>query len=210
MKIKIQQGFNAAAAALGLSILTACTAPPRDGASLSARSGLRPLTAGEINLAQSMFDNTIDYSQVYIKTSALPLRSKAYNSIIRINPSEYSPDFSSAPLDSRRTFIHEMEHMRQEQNGIDLVGSAIGIFFEGGYHQAKGYDYGDVRLIERFTDLNIEQKATLVEDFYHARQEYPALVFQSHKDNSCSFQRDALRVLKPQLPALKTSPECDR
>jgi len=209
MKKITLQGFNAAAAALGLGVLTACTAPPRDNASLVLRSSLRQLTPGEINLAKSMFSNTIDYSRVYIKTSALPLRSKAFNGIIRFAPKDYSPDFSNASLSARKTFIHEMEHMRQEQSGIDLVSSAIGLFFEGGYHNAQGYNYGDVRQIDKFSNLNIEQKATLTEDFYWAREEFPTHVFQAHQDNNCSFQRDALKILKGHLPNLKTSPECE-
>jgi len=209
---KLKQGFNAAAAAIGLSILVACatTKSPVPDPPPSAPSGLRTLTSGEIVLvARTVFADTIDYSDVYIKTKNLPSRSKAFNGIIRFSTHDYSDDFSRENLSKRTTFIHELEHMRQEQTGTNLIFSAIGLFIQGFYKDNKAYDYGDVTSIERFSELNIKQKAKLTGDFYAACESYPDFTSKIFKSNNCDFQRDSAKVLNDHLPQLQICPGCN-
>lgn len=209
MNKKIKQGFNAAAAAIGLSILVACIASPDSGDNGMLSGDLRTLSCDEVDLAKTVFADTIDYSTVYIKTTDFPSGSKAYNGIMRFSEGDYSKDFSSASLGKRGTFIHELEHMRQEQTGTNLILSAAGLFLRGGYINGSAYKYDDVENIESFSDLNIEQKAALTEHFYEKREKYKGLWSDRAKTENCAFQNNAGTLLRGHLPDLQTSPECD-
>lgn len=177
-------------------------------APLPASSGLRTLTPGELDMAKSVFADTIDYSKVFIKTTNLPRGSKAFHSIIRFSKGDYSKDFTNASLGKRGIFIHELEHLRQEQTGTNLIWAAAGIFFQGGYSKRRGYKYGDVADIQSFSELNIEQKAKLTEDFYETRERLKKITSEKYINENCDFQIDAAKVLRPHLPHIQVSPEC--
>ena len=209
MKKNIKQGFNAAAAAIGLSMIIACATTPPSGDDLSPSSGLRTLTPSDIDMAETVFAGAIDYSKVYIKTKDLPSRSKAYHSIIRFSEKDYVEDFSNASLDKRGIFIHELEHLRQEQSGTNLILAAASLFIRGLYSDNIAYNYGDVAAIESFEQLNIEQKASLTEHFYKKREKSQHLYSERFIDPNCGFQRDAARVLRDHIPNMQISASCD-
>jgi hypothetical protein len=83
----------------------------------------RTLTAGEIALAKAAFGNKIDYKTVKLcdGPGLEPLAHIAFakgNPAITVGPivyfkQDYCPDFSAAPMKSRRSFIHEMTHVWQ-------------------------------------------------------------------------------------------------
>jgi hypothetical protein len=82
----------------------------------------RSLTAGEIEIARSVFHDAIDYSQVrLIKRKWWPLQPR--NTImtpcgnLHFHPdgSTWSSDFSKEGIELQGLFIHEMTHVWQSQ-----------------------------------------------------------------------------------------------
>ncbi len=94
---------------------------------------LRRMTSGELTLARSIFENTIDYNKVWIhnekylpgqgeRTAMTPNGEMYYPDAV------YSSDFSSQSMPGEREtvagashlFIHEMMHVWQYQKGMQL------------------------------------------------------------------------------------------
>ena len=82
----------------------------------------RSLTAGEIELAQSIFGDAIDYSKVrLIEGKWWPLHPRraamAPMGNIWFHPvgGGWSEDFAKEPLDAQAFFIHELTHVWQAQ-----------------------------------------------------------------------------------------------
>ena len=82
----------------------------------------RPLTAGETDLARSVFGDAIDYSKVeLIKGKWWPFHPRnaamAPMGNIYFHPEGHvwSDDFSKEPLGTQGFFIHEMTHVWQTQ-----------------------------------------------------------------------------------------------
>jgi hypothetical protein len=82
----------------------------------------RPLTAGEIALARSVFGDSVDYSKVrMVKGKWWPFhpRNAAMAPMGNIwfhpNGGGWSDDFSAEPLGRQGFFIHEMTHVWQAQ-----------------------------------------------------------------------------------------------
>ena len=87
----------------------------------------RPLTTGEIDLARSIYRNTIDYAAVEVcdhKWAFFQPRHvvMAPSGRIHFHPHGglYRDDFAAAPLHEQGLFIHEMCHVWQHQRGIFL------------------------------------------------------------------------------------------
>jgi hypothetical protein len=83
----------------------------------------RPLTAGEIALARSVFGSAIDYSRIRLsKRKWWPLQPR--NTVmtpcgnLHFHPdgSTWSDDFSKEPLGLQGLFIHELTHVWQTQS----------------------------------------------------------------------------------------------
>jgi hypothetical protein len=84
--------------------------------------GARPLTSGEIALAQTMFGSAIDYARVHIvRRKWWPFQPRgiamAPTGNIHFHPASphYRDDFAAAPLSLQGMFIHEMTHVWQTQ-----------------------------------------------------------------------------------------------
>ena len=84
----------------------------------------RSLTAGEIELARSIFGEAVDYSRVrLIRGKWWPFHPRnaamAPMGNIWFHPVEggWSEDFSKEPLSRQGFFIHEMTHVWQAQRG---------------------------------------------------------------------------------------------
>jgi len=82
----------------------------------------RPLTAGETDLARSVFGGAIDYSQVrMIRRKWWPLQPKNYimtpSGNLHFHPTgnAWSDDFSKESIALQGLFIHEMTHVWQAQ-----------------------------------------------------------------------------------------------
>ncbi|WAT18366.1 vgr related protein [Aurantiacibacter sp. MUD11] len=88
--------------------------------------GERPLTAGEVTLARSIFGDAVDYSKVRIRRRKWaffqPKRvTMAPRGHIHFHPlgSAYCDDFAFEPTQRQALFIHEMTHVWQTQTRGD-------------------------------------------------------------------------------------------
>lgn len=88
----------------------------------------RSLTVDEIELARSVFGNAIDYAKVRIFARKWwPLQHRqvamAPDGNLWLSPkgSLYCDDFCERPLERQGLFIHEMTHVWQHQQGINLI-----------------------------------------------------------------------------------------
>jgi hypothetical protein len=82
----------------------------------------RPLTAGEIELAKSMFGDAIDYGPVrLVRRKWWPFQPRgivmAPTGNIHFHPADprWSDDFSASPLEMQGLLIHELTHVWQAQ-----------------------------------------------------------------------------------------------
>jgi hypothetical protein len=83
---------------------------------------MRPLTAGEVALARSVFGEAIDYSRVrMVRGKWWPFQPRntvmAPTGNIHFHPHDelWSDDFANEPLHRQGLFIHEMTHIWQTQ-----------------------------------------------------------------------------------------------
>lgn len=93
--------------------------------------GARLLTTGEIQLAQSVFLSTIDYSKVWIhRESYLPFNLQDNNTAMTPNGelyfrNQYHDDFSQSTDYMQHLFIHEMSHVWQRERGMNIIGRGL-------------------------------------------------------------------------------------
>lgn len=77
-------------------------------------------------------------------------------------------DFTEAPLAVLAVFVHELVHVWQAQNGVNLI---LAKLRAGDRAQSYAYDLSDNR---DFPMLNIEQQAMIVQDAFTAARGGPA------------------------------------
>jgi hypothetical protein len=124
---------------------------------------IRSLTPGETALAHEMFGAGLDPGQVRIL--AVPLLRRAFVAGPRLIvwPARALPaDFAQAPLAAQATFVHELTHVWQAQNGVALL---LAKLKAGDGPRAYAYD---LSLSPDFARLNIEQQAMVVEHAFLA------------------------------------------
>jgi hypothetical protein len=134
---------------------------------------LRRLTDGERTMVAEVFGQALDPRPV--RVLAAPLLKRAF---VAMGPLVVWPvrsawaDFSLAPLADRAVFVHELTHVWQAQNGVNLLFAKLQC---GDHPQAYVYRLDPTT---RFETLNIEQQAMAVEHAYLCRQgaaaPYPA------------------------------------
>ncbi|HBB30782.1 MAG TPA: hypothetical protein DDZ80_02255 [Cyanobacteria bacterium UBA8803] len=123
----------------------------------------RPLNSREIEVAKSVFGNSINYNLVRVDTKALlgpSWTGRAYVSFNTIN--------SWGPLENDK-LIHELTHVWQYQrDGAIYMPQAI-----HAQNSAAGYNYGGVTELQRrkniyqgITSFNREQQASIVQDYF--------------------------------------------
>lgn len=88
----------------------------------------RPLTPAETTLAQGVFGGAIDYSRVrIIARKWWPFQHRqvamAPDGNLWLSPKGtlYCDDFCRHPLERQGLFIHEMTHVWQHQQGVNLI-----------------------------------------------------------------------------------------
>lgn len=139
----------------------------------------RQLTAGEIGLLRPIFRDGIDYALVRVINNSFPLQPA--NVYMTPRGHVYAPgelwhdDFSSARESLRAVFVHEMTHVWQFANGMDLLGQGFIIFskYRGQYEMAYPYELVPG---QDLVDYGMEQQAPIIEDYFlitvdHARPE---------------------------------------
>ncbi|QIO07341.1 zinc protease [Acinetobacter shaoyimingii] len=148
----------------------------------------RNLTAGEIQMCQQIFKDSIDYSKVLLHRGILGFESEfaiTPNGEIFFPVSEYDnvQDFSKSKVsgESKCFFIHEMTHVWQYQQGLAnwLHGIKHGCkldYSSEAYsndlktNKLKGYvtDILGKDKEKKFNEFNMEQQAELIEMWFDA------------------------------------------
>src|SRR5947209_1685641 len=121
----------------------------------------RPLTPGEVEMAQSIFGNAIDYDRVrLIEGKWWPLQPRrsamAPMGDIWFHPDGggWTRDFAAEPLAAQAYFIHEMTHVWQAQKGGRFYLMLM-------RHPFCRYDYA-LKPGNPFRRYGIEQQAEIV------------------------------------------------
>lgn len=129
----------------------------------------RPLTPGEMALLRPIFRDGIDYAQVRVIDNSFPLQPA--NVYMTPRGHVYAPgdlwrsDFSAGSASARMVFVHEMTHVWQFANGMDLIGQGFVEFsrYRGQYEKAYPYELARGRDL---VDYGMEQQASIVEDYF--------------------------------------------
>ncbi len=143
---------------------------------------VRRLTAAERALAAEVFGAGLDAARVRIL--ALPVWNRAFvaGPGLIVWPARSAPrDFAEAPLHRQATFVHELTHVWQAQNGVHLL---IAKLRAGDSDAAYAYD---LEQGPAFAALNIEQQAMVVEHAFVAsrggRTPHPAALYAETRGN---------------------------
>ena len=130
---------------------------------------LRRLTPGERALGDEMFGAGLDTARV--RSLAIPVWPRAFvaGPGLIVWPARALPaDFARAPLARQATFVHELTHVWQAQNGVRLLLAKL----KAGDSPAA-YAYRLTPDLD-FLQLNIEQQAMVVEHAFLASRGAPA------------------------------------
>jgi hypothetical protein len=128
----------------------------------------RPLTAGEIAMLEPIFKDSLDYTHVRVINNSFAFQPA--NVYMTPRGHVYAPgdlweeDFSRMGR-KRAVFVHEMTHVWQHANGMDLVGQGVIEFtkYRGDYEKAYAYELDAAR---ELVDYGMEQQASIVEDYF--------------------------------------------
>lgn len=180
----------------------------------------RPLTAGEVKLAQSVFGDAIDYRRVKIfnrHNFGIPVDQGAMlmapNGNIYVTDSfAYKRDFSKERGFQQQSFIHEMTHVWQHQKGMNVRLAAIAAYVGHDFNYSSAYkiDDEDERDIGQ---LNLEQQAEAVEKYFIARETLEknncteaAIVFSSSLPRCADIREEKRELEKKLAPRLPLGP----
>lgn len=133
------------------------------------KDGLRLLTLGEINLAQTLYGSGIRYYEVWVhRGSYLPFNAQDFNTAMSPNgelyfmEGTYEDDYSMSnrtmPLvDGAHLFMHEMMHVWQHQRGMMVR-------MRGAFSWAVDYSYSLDK--SSLMDYGLEHQACIVSDYW--------------------------------------------
>lgn len=160
------------------------------------RFNRRRLTHGEIALAQSVYQGSLNYERIRIHKGKL-IPYVQYDKIamspfgtMHFPPALYVDDFSTASTTKQHLFIHEMAHIWQYQLGLKLWLDGAILTLKGGYQNNQCYVYQNcVTELQHFSDFNMEQQADLIADWFVFRntQNNPSVqkIMRDFIDNPC-------------------------
>lgn len=131
----------------------------------------RPLTAGEIEMAKTVFKDSIDYDKVRVHKGSyfwFNLQRKGVamtpNGHMYYLEDDHEEDFSilSGSKITRKTmFMHEMTHVWQHELGYSVRWHGLTVTIRG----PSAYQYTVVPG-QVFRDYNMEQQGNLVSDYF--------------------------------------------
>ena len=128
----------------------------------------RSLTTDEIELAKSVFGDSIDYDLVRIyKDKYFMFQPKnvamAPDGNIYFHPDGglYVSNFGQASLEMQGLFIHEMTHIWQHQSGVNVA--LRGVF-------NRNYSYS-LSAGQSFSSYGIEQQGNIVRDYFFLQRD---------------------------------------
>lgn len=132
----------------------------------------RHLTEGEIRMSRTVFGDLIDYSKVLIMNQPyLPWQPvgilMAPNGCIHMKDADFCHDFSQESLSNQAIFIHEMAHIYQYQNKVNVLlkGALLQIALYASYGKYNPYRY-TLEPNKDYHDYNIEQQGDIAKDIF--------------------------------------------
>ncbi|MBD8008079.1 MULTISPECIES: hypothetical protein [Acinetobacter] len=135
----------------------------------------RSLTPGEISICQQVFGNLIDYSTVKVMNHPyLPWQSRhvimAPSGYIHARNLNYREDYSHESLAYQALFIHEMTHIYQYQQKINVVlkGALLQSAYFLSLRKYNPYKY-QFNPNKSFSHYNIEQQGDIARDIFLKR-----------------------------------------
>lgn len=135
----------------------------------------RSLTPGEISICQQVFGNLIDYSTVRVMNHPyLPWQSRhvimAPSGYIHARNLNYREDYSHESLAYQALFIHEMTHIYQYQQKINVVlkGALLQSAYFLSLRKYNPYKY-QFNPNKSFSHYNIEQQGDIARDIFLKR-----------------------------------------
>ncbi|HYD19638.1 MAG TPA: type IV secretion protein Rhs [Patescibacteria group bacterium] len=135
----------------------------------------RPLTTGEVQLAKSVFGDSIDYAAVTINDGKFAGfhpegTAMAPNGNLFMYGC-YAEDYSKLETYGQSLFIHEMTHVWQYQNKILApIAEAVKLNLKHKFNYRAAYDY-ELEAGKDLTDYNMEQQASIVQDHFALKRE---------------------------------------
>jgi RHS repeat-associated protein len=136
------------------------------------KSNGRPLTKDEIELGKSVYGDSIDYSKVKVYGGKwrffqpfgreMTPQGDIYTGGEQI--ADYTKMKPGTYKDYNGTLIHELQHVRQFQQGMNVV--ARGLYRN---YNWNGPNFGRLK----FSQYGIEQQAQMIEDYYYFRSQAP-------------------------------------
>ncbi|WP_440216298.1 PAAR domain-containing protein [Chromobacterium piscinae] len=174
LKVELQ-GVKTNKKEIGASVVSE-TLPPPD---------VRPMTAGEIAMAKTVFKDSLDYGKVEIhKGGLLGIPGRTGNAMtprgeIHFPPENYLTDFSAPTIEpaTKVWFIHEMGHVWQYQMGYSVAWAGTKLSAKGGYSDdgvagqpspAYRYNLAGEDKGKKLPDFNMEQQAQLIAHYFGA------------------------------------------
>ena len=122
----------------------------------------RKLNTAEIALARSVFGDSIKLDNVQLKTAWWVLKTYAVspNGHIYFNRADWIVDFTAESLRKQSWLIHELTHVWQLQQGLNVVRGAL---------LNRRYSY-ELIAGKPFFNYGIEQQARMVQDYFVRQQ----------------------------------------
>ena len=163
---------------------------------LPESTAVRPMTAGEIAMARTVYQEGIDYAKVKIHKGGLfgqPNRNgnaMTPKGEIHFPDVYFKPDFSTLTPEMQVWFMHELGHVWQYQLGYSVVWAGMRLAAKGGYspddidrssapayrYNLQGQDKG-----KTLPDFNMEQQADLFAHYFAAVKDlFPRYAVQLH------------------------------
>jgi hypothetical protein len=145
------------------------SAPPAAKESDEIPTPNRALTTDERALFKPVFRDGIDYDKVRVIHASFPFQPDGVYMTPRGHvyaPGNlYRDDFAHESARMRAIFVHELTHVWQHTNGMDLIGQSVVEFtkYRGAYEKAYAYTLETKRDL---VDYGMEQQASIVEDYY--------------------------------------------
>lgn len=161
----------------------------------------RPLTNGEIALAQIIFGNSIDYGKVRVhhgkyiffqeNTRAMTPNGHIYWGLSKNDAVILDASLST---DNRviNTFVHELVHVWQYQLNYSIKWKAFLLTIRGGYHSDSNnngledaYDYTPWLATKNdFSEFNLEQQGRMIEEYFSNLRAYGFIDIKQLLDSS--------------------------
>ena len=128
----------------------------------------RPLTEGEVKMAKEVFGDALDPNKTRVHRKRWWLFQRrgmamAPNGDIYFHPNDFVDDFSQLGIGSRTWFVHELTHVWQHQQGVNVTLRGM---------MNRNYNYSPLNVSRSFSSYGIEAQASIVADYYRVKSGY--------------------------------------